>query len=130
MGPRRLIIIWSLRVWLLRAKARSVFLVVNESIRLNLCCTLSHENDLFPFTEYHTLQGLLALRYQPIVEQGQSSQSSFEPKLTYLSFKLFDSLIPPDVLQSASFVDIAKYRRETRDKYEQFRNYGPMWAIA
>jgi len=94
--------------------------LIEASMKLNLCCVISHENDLVPFTEYPTLEKLLMLRHKRIVEKGERPEQQADAKLLYLSKKIFQQIIPPEIIENASFEQIINFRKETRDNYSSF----------
>ena len=97
--------------------------LIQASMKLNICCVISHENDLIPFTEYPTLERLMALRHKRIIEKGEPPERQENAKLSYLSQKIFQQIIPTDLIEKASFEQIIDFRKETRDKYINFRKY-------
>lgn len=97
--------------------------LIDASMKLNICCVTSHENDLIPFTEYPTLEKLMALRYKRIIEKGEPPERQENAKLSYLSQKIFQQIIPTELIEKASFEQIICFRKETRDKYITFRKY-------
>lgn len=97
--------------------------LIDASMKLNICCVVSHENDLIPFSEYPTLEKLMAIRHRRIVEKGERPEQQKNAKLSYLSQKIFQQIIPTELIEKASFEEIIDFRRETRDKYINFRKY-------
>lgn len=97
--------------------------LIEASMKLNLCCVISHENDLIPFTEYPTLEKLLALRHKRIIEKGEQPEEQADAKLLYLSKKIFEHIIPQEVIGKATFEQIIQFRKENSDNYITFRKY-------
>lgn len=97
--------------------------LIDASMKLNLCCVLSHENDIIPFTEYPTLEKLMALRHKRIIEKGERPAAAPRAILYHLSTKIFDYVIPTDALERSSLKNVIRFRQETRREYSNFRKY-------
>lgn len=94
------------------------------SILLSISNMLSHENDLIPFTEYKTLQQLMELRYQRVVDRNPELQEiALKNRISFLSLRLLDLIIPTEQLEESSIEQVIEYRKRTRSLYEDFRKY-------
>jgi hypothetical protein len=94
------------------------------SVLLSTSNMLSHENDLIPFTEYKTLQQLMELRYQRVVDQNPELQEiALKNKISFLSLRLLDLIIPAEQLEESSIEQVIEYRKRTRSLYEDFRKH-------
>ena len=93
------------------------------SAKLTIACAICFEQDLIPFTEFSSLEQLLTLRYERALKNANLKKTSKQIKLVHLSQKIFDSVIPDNVLDAKSLEDVIKYRNATRKEYEKFRKY-------
>ena len=96
--------------------------LIETSMKLSLCCVISYENDLIPFTEHPTLEKLMALRYRRMIEKG-ASESQPNAELIYLSERVFRQIIPNELIERAPFEKIVEFRKNMREMYLSFRKY-------
>lgn len=99
-----------------------VRLVAIASYAVSLCCALSHENDLIPFTEARPFYALLKRRHERAF-QREGVGHSISLTLPYLSFRILDTLIPVEILDRASVSQILQLRKATRGTYGSFRSH-------
>ena len=93
------------------------------SVELSFACSLCYEHDLVPFTEYTTFDKLLTLRYKRAAEHISTTEGYSGQKLVHISQKIFDSIIPEEELDKCPIEKVVKYRKETREHYDRFRQY-------
>jgi hypothetical protein len=99
-----------------------VRLLASASLEISLCCTLSHENDLLPFTEARPFNALLARRHGRAL-QREGVRRSNSPSLSYLSFRILDRMIPAEILDRVSVSQVVELRKATRGTYASFRSH-------
>ncbi len=100
-----------------------VQLLAGASVHVSLGCLLAHQYSLIPFTEHPTFERLVALRTQRIADREAAKEPGWSARLSFVSFKLFQSVVPDHLLGAASFKDVISYRHAASDSYNNFRAY-------
>jgi hypothetical protein len=88
------------------------------SAKINFALRASSSYGMVPFADATPFGDLLGSKYHRAIAAAQNATRTVQ--LTDLSFKVFDELLPSEVLTRMSFREIVRYRRESEGAREEF----------
>jgi hypothetical protein len=88
------------------------------SLNINVGLQASSESGMTPFADAPPFGDLLGTKYQRAISAVHKSVP--EVQLTDLSFRVFDELIPSEVLMNMNFSEVVRYRKDSTKAREEF----------
>jgi hypothetical protein len=88
------------------------------SVSMNVALRASSSNGMTPLADALPFSELLGTKYQRAISAAHKSVP--EVQLTDLSFRVFDELIPSEVLKNMSISDVVRYRKDSTKAREEF----------
>jgi hypothetical protein len=88
------------------------------SVNINVALPASSKNGMTPFADAPPFGELLGAKYQRAILEAHKSAPAVE--MTDLSFRVFDELIPSEILIKMSIPDVVRYRKDSSKAREEF----------
>jgi hypothetical protein len=88
------------------------------STNINVALKASSMNGMIPFADAPPFGQLLGTKYQRAISTAHRSVPTVQ--LTDLSFRVFDELIPSEVLMKMTFAEVVRYRKDSAKAREEF----------
>jgi hypothetical protein len=88
------------------------------SVNINVALQASSKNGMTPFADASPFGELLGAKYQRAISTAHESVPAIQ--LTDLSFRVFDELIPSEVLMKMTIPEIIRYRKDSAKAREEF----------
>jgi hypothetical protein len=88
------------------------------SVNINIALQASSKNGMTPFADAPPFSELLGTKYQRAISAAHKSVPAVQ--LTDLSFRVFDELIPSEVLMKMTFAEVVRYRKDSTKAREEF----------
>ncbi len=88
------------------------------SVNINIALQASSKHGMTPFADASPFGDLLGSKYQRAISAAQKAVPSVQ--LTDLSFRVFDELIPAELLAKMTIPDVIRYRKESTTAREEF----------
>jgi hypothetical protein len=88
------------------------------SVNINVALQASSRNGMTPFADASPFGELLGAKYQRAVSAAHKAVPGVQ--LTDLSFKVFDELIPSEVLMKMTIPEVVRYRKDSVKAREEF----------
>ena len=88
------------------------------SVNINVALQASSKNGMTPFADASPFRELLGAKYQRAISAVHGSVPTVQ--LTDLSFKVFDELIPSEVLIKMTIPEVVRYRKDSTKAREEF----------
>jgi hypothetical protein len=88
------------------------------SVNINVALQSSSMNGMTPFADAPPFGDLLGTKYQRAISAAHRSFPAVQ--LTDLSFRVFDELIPVEVLVKMSLSEVVRYRKDSTKAREEF----------
>lgn len=88
------------------------------SVNINVALQASSKNGMTPFADASPFGELLGAKYQRAISTAHKSVPLIQ--LTDLSFRVFDELIPSEVLMKMTISEVIRYRKDSTKAREEF----------
>ncbi|WP_433965884.1 hypothetical protein [Tunturiibacter gelidiferens] len=88
------------------------------SVNINVALQASSKNGMTPFADAPPFGELLGTKYHRAISAAYKSVPAVQ--LTDLSFRVFDELIPSEVLMEMTIPEVISYRRDSTNAREEF----------